>query len=516
MLRKLLIKKRSIDKLSFFLKFCIDYSTKYDNLVIIINGGFNMPKKKERYSTLTQIINALLKDQWQLDDNKYQELKHAINGIHVSNVNDTVHSYLIKCLEIKQEIGELSTQIDKATTIDKVTEFTKEAQSINDRINKIDINEIKLGIETEETKTKINDLKKTFQSKIQKLKKNLDLRKKEIEKKQEEQSGSSTTNQDQSQIKETGAVPKKPRRRDEERCEQDFLKQREKKCNLRIDMRKKKERGDKKEEYYNDFKRDLTEYLKITDCQIIFSLFRDVKEVYNKKNNVPKTIHILEKNYKKFNEVLAEHIKAYYVIVILNKLLEEDCIAVDLEEYKKNCKNLDISKNARTCGDKISVYFKRMKDIILKYGVNVSEYLSLIPNVENIKDVENNLVEELPYLYDKSLIGLQQEEQLILNLNRGITFDDVQSGKVIYDELYDKVIFNDCCKGKKNTSELLKKIMKENGYKEKIDKILIEEFVKNELIKQSKSSPNTTVEAPSSSQNGACALVSCLRSEGKF
>ncbi|WP_339047937.1 hypothetical protein [Candidatus Mesenet endosymbiont of Phosphuga atrata] len=304
---------------------------------------------------------------------------------------------------------------------------------------------------------------------------------------------SSEASQDQSSIKETGAVPKEKRHEQSSQGQKEQRKEREKTKELRAKHEAEKLQKER-EKCYPDFKAKLTDYLRITNCQIIFSLFYDIKEVYNKKNNLPETTYISEKNYKKFNKVLTEHIKAYNFVTILNQLLKKDCITVDLQKYKNS--DFNISKSATMCGDKITVLFQKIKDTIFKLGITASDYLDYIPYIENIKDIENNLVKELPDLYKNLLTGLNQKKHVMLQVNG--QFHSVCSDEIGNDSLFDQIVFDDCINGRKNTSELLGKIMKEHGYKAKVDEVI------ERLMKKYQPSPSSDVEE-ASLQDGACA-----------
>ncbi|XGA08696.1 MAG: hypothetical protein U0X86_000993 [Wolbachia endosymbiont of Xenopsylla cheopis] len=466
-----------------------------------------MPRKKEEYSTLDQIVNALLKKE-KLDDSKYQKLQNSIKIIIAANVDEVVRDYLNKCLVIKQDVSNLLALINEANTSDAIKKLCEKVGLIGREIEGIDINQIKLGIETKKVKTQINSIKEDFQSNIEKFREKLKQKENELEEenkmvqaqKELSDASSSEASSDQSRAEETGAVPKRKNSNNKEGNKQCSIRHREDRKDREQKAKQEAERLQKeKEKNYPNFKEKLTNYLEIVNRLIILSLFYEIKKVYNKQNNIPNTQYISDKDYKKFDKLLCDHIKSYYTIVLSEHLLEKNCIDFNVEKFKKNCQK---DYQTQINGEKLTVLLNKARNIISnEYGaaIDILKLLESVPDVKDAENIENRLIEALPNLYQSLLNQLKEKCNLVLQCGDDISSDEALSGKIMYDELYDKVLHNDCAGDVKNSQELLEQVMDESGYKAEVDKVL------EKLMKQY--SPSSSVEELSAESQGACAQV---------
>ncbi|GHM58413.1 MAG: hypothetical protein sL5_05380 [Candidatus Mesenet longicola] len=307
----------------------------------------------------------------------------------------------------------------------------------------------------------------------------------------------SEASSDQSRAEETGAVPKRKNSNNKEgnkQCSIRHREDREQKANQEAGRLQKE-----KEKNYPNFKEKLTNYLEMVKRLIILSLFYEIKKVYNKQNNIPNTQYISDKDYKKFDKLLCDHIKAYYTIVLSEHLLEKNCIDFNVEKFKKNCQK---DYQTQINGEKLTVLLNKARNIISnEYGaaIDILKLLESVPDVKDAENIENRLIEALPNLYQSLLNQLKEKCNLVLQCGDDISSDEALSGKIMYDELYDKVLHNDCAGDVKNSQELLEQIMDESGYTEEVNKVL------EKLMKQY--SPSSSVEEFSAESQGACAQV---------
>lgn len=271
---------------------------------------------------------------------------------------------------------------------------------------------------------------------------------------------------EQSPTKETGAIPKQ-RNSNNQRGNKQFSiriqKEKEQKAKQEAEGLQKE-----KEKNYPNFKKKLAAYLEVFNMQIVFSLFYEIKKVYNKRNNIPKTHHIPNKDYKEFYKLLSDHIKSHYTSVLLKQLLEKDYVDFNVEKFTKNHTSVC---RMQTNGTKLTTLLNNAKDIISnKFGatIDIFKLLHSMPDVKNAKGIENDLINKFPNLY-KSLSGQSNQEcSVVLHL-----------GEV------------------KDFRKLLEQIIDESGYKVKVDKAM-EELTKRYL-------PSNSIKETSIEPQGACA-----------
>lgn len=458
-----------------------------------------MPKKKEKYSTLNQIVNALLKEE-KLDDRKYQELQNAIKITIASSVNDTVRTYLSRCLAVRQDINDLPILTDRINTSDAVKTLSEKISSIGSEIEKININQIKLGIETKEVKTQINKLKEKLKFDIERFEKKLKQREKEItqaEELQEQQKASiESTNLEQSPTKETGAVPKQ-RKNKEEKDEQYLHKQKEQRFKEKSKEdkgQKSKEQQERDKQAYSNFKYILDQYFEDVVVKITAHVLIDIKDTsnINMRGDLFKKNEKYEKQHMNHREKLRFCIKGYVATLMCKKLLHEGDIGISyiklpMDFQKELISNTKTYEQGFMSGSRVMVQFKsiyknikknnakkifqdefyeEMQTKLSKYGVKIPNIAySDIPDVENIEKIENDLISEINTLVEKD--DLYPKEGAVMH----------------WDVLSDRRNFKDICK-------FLDDIMKKNNYLIDIDA----------LIKKYQNLPNSKMDKASAEQ----------------
>ncbi|WP_339045206.1 hypothetical protein [Candidatus Mesenet endosymbiont of Agriotes lineatus] len=385
-----------------------------------------MPRKKEKYSTLDQIVNALLKKE-KLDDSKYQELQSSIKIIIAANVDDVVRDYLNRCLAIKQDISNLLISINEANTSGAIEGFNKKISSIDNEIKEIDINQIKLGIETKKVKTQIKSIKEDFQPNIEKFKERLKQKENELEEekkmvqaqKELSDASSSETSSDQSPIKETGTVSQKRGERDEKRYEQHLQEQEKhrKKGKQKSGCVIGQSKAQKEDGIINTELYALYYQLTIIMSKVVNTMHNDIIRVNNRKNNTASgTMNMPDKEYKVFDSILQCYIKVYYTstimrIIIRMSLGNIQVISTDAQDkferlqhsqkapFEKLLSIFRLKQSEAKIKDKvknIESNFEAAINVLSKYVVDLPISLySNIPCINNIDKIKNNLINDV-------------------------------------------------------------------------------------------------------------------------
>lgn len=279
----------------------------------------------------------------------------------------------------------------------------------------------------------------------------------------EQQTNGKLSNSEQFLKKETGAVPKR-RKHSEEKREQHLQKQEEKRYKKNREQ-KREEQQEKDEQAYYNFEYILDQYFKMVTVSMASSLFISTKD---------KQDGIYYSGHKKYHTILTFSIKAYYIAILLNKLLDGHYIKIDLIKLPM-CFKKELSNNFEVCQKKfmfdymgrvpLTVIYERIKQSnasqifldkfygpmqakLFEYGVKIPNITYLdIPDVKNIEGVECDLINEVNTLVERHYRYYQGEFENSLSV------------------LLNKRNFKDICK-------FLDNVMKKNNYLVDVDSLI--------------------------------------------